>query len=447
MSQFRVFVVEDDVWYAEFLKHVLELNPDTIVERYENARDCLKNLDHAPDLITMDHQLPDMKAADLFREVRQKLPDVAFIIISAQENINIAVELLKEGAFDYILKGEDTKNRLWNSVRLYREHLHLKTENLRLSDLVEKKYNFNKAIIGNSPGMLKVFSMMEKAAASTIGVSITGETGTGKELVASSIHYNSPRKNKAFVTVNIGAIPRELVESELFGYEKGAFTGAVGRKIGLFEEANGGTIFLDEIAEMDLAMQTKFLRVLQEREIKRVGGNQIIKLDVRVITATHKNLSDEVNAGNFRPDLFYRLMGLPIHLIPLRERGNDIMELARAFAKNFCKENRRVVPKFSLSAVKKLVTYEYPGNVRELKAVIELAIILCDSNEILDEHILFNPVGEKSTIQDKELTLHEYNLELVKKYLEKYNHNASLAAKKLDISRASIYRYMKEIKW
>jgi len=447
MSQFRVFVVEDDVWYAEFLKHVLELNPDTIVERYENARDCLKNLEHAPDLITMDHELPDMKAADLFREVRQKLPDAAFIIISAQENINIAVELLKEGAFDYILKGEDTKNRLWNSVRLYREHLHLKTENLRLSDLVEKKYNFNKAIIGNSPGMLKVFSMMEKAAASTIGVSITGETGTGKELVASSIHYNSPRKNKAFVTVNIGAIPRELVESELFGYEKGAFTGAVARKIGLFEEANGGTIFLDEIAEMDLAMQTKFLRVLQEREIKRVGGNQTIKLDVRVITATHKNLSEEVNSGNFRPDLFYRLMGLPIHLIPLRERGNDIMELARAFVKNFCKENKRIVPKISLTAVKKLVNYEYPGNVRELKAVVELSIILCDSNEILDEHILFNPVGDKFTLQDKELTLHEYSLELVKKYLEKYNHNASLAAKKLDISRASIYRYMKEIKW
>lgn len=447
MSQFRVFVVEDDVWYAEFLKHVLELNPDTIVERYENGRDCLKNLDRKPDMITMDHELPDMKAADLFREVRQKSPDVAFIIVSAQENINIAVELLKEGAFDYIVKGEDTKNRLWNSVRLYREHLHLKTENLRLSDLVEKKFTFNKVIIGNSPGMLKVFGMMEKAAASTIGVSITGETGTGKELVASSIHYNSNRRNKAFVAVNIGAIPRDLVESELFGYEKGAFTGAIARKIGLFEEANGGTIFLDEIAEMDLAMQTKFLRVLQEREIKRVGGNQTIKLDVRVITATHKNLSEEVNAGNFRPDLFYRLMGLPIHLIPLRERGNDIMELARAFAANFCKENRRPVPKFSVPTVKKLVNYEYPGNVRELKAIIELAIILGDSNQIDEEHILFNPIGERSNYQDQELSLHDHSLQLVKRYLEKYNHNASLAARKLGISRASIYRYMKEIKW
>lgn len=447
MSQFRVFVVEEDIWYSEFLKHMLEMNPDIVVERFENGKDCLRQIEHKPDLITLDHRLPDMNAIELFREVRAKLPEVAFIIISAQENINIAVELLKEGAFDYIVKGEDTKNRLWNSVRLYREHQSLRAENVRLTDLIEKKYNFSKVIIGNSQGMQKVFAMMEKAAASTIGVSITGETGTGKELVASSIHYNSPRKNKAFVTVNIGAIPRELVESELFGYEKGAFTGAVGRKIGLFEEANGGTIFLDEIAEMDLSMQTKFLRVLQEREIKRVGGNQVIKLDVRVITATHKNLSEEVNAGNFRADLFYRLMGLPIHLIPLRERGNDIMELTRAFAANFCRENRRLLPKISVPAVKKLVKYSYPGNVRELKAVIELAIILCDGEEILEDHILFNPVGDLQVRQEKEMTLHEHSLDLVKSYLLKYNHNASLVARKLGISRASIYRYMKEIQF
>lgn len=287
---------------------------------------------------------------------------------------------------------------------------------------------------------------MEKAVKTNINVTITGETGTGKELVAKAIHYNSARSKKNFVAVNMSAIPRELIESELFGHEKGAFTGAVGRKIGKFEEANGGTIFLDEIAELDLSVQSKLLRVLQERELVRVGGNERVKLDVRLIVATNKNLAAEVQKGNFREDLFYRIVGLPIELPPLRERGNDIIKLAEHFVNEFAKENQLGRITFSKEALEKLMHYHYPGNVRELKTVVELSAVMCENNVIKAEDIQFTPSVNTAGVNfiNENKTLREHISDIVKYYLKSHNNNVIATAKALDIGKSTIYKMLQE---
>jgi len=231
-------------------------------------------------------------------------------------------------------------------------------------------FSFEKNIIGTSKPMQKIAQLLEKAVSTNITVSVSGETGTGKEVIAKSIHFNSPRNKEAFVAVNMSAIPKELLESELFGYEKGAFTGANTRKKGQFELAHKGTLFLDEIGEMDINMQAKVLRVLQEREVTRVGGEKPIKIDIRIIVATHRDLTEEVSNGNFREDLYYRLLGLPIHLPPLRDRGNDILLLAKYFLDAFTKQNGMEVVELSKKAKARLLAYSFPGNVRELKAII-----------------------------------------------------------------------------
>ena len=445
MEHFRIFIVEDDPIYAEMLKYHLSLDPDYQIEVFVTGKDCLNNLYLKPSLITIDYSLPDMSGKELLEKIYKSAPDIQTIIVSGQKEVATAVELLKEGASDYIIKNEDTFNRLWNSVRLLRKNIKLLEENDKLREEVGRKYDFSNIIIGTSTSIRNTFSLMEKAANSNITVSITGETGTGKELAAKAIHYQSERKKNPFIALNMGAIPRDLMESELFGYEKGAFTGAVSRKQGIFEDAQKGTIFLDEIAELDLNVQAKFLRVLQEREIKRIGGNQLIRIDVRIITATHKNLPEEVKKGNFRSDLFYRIMGLPIHLAPLRERENDIMILARHFADDFCKENNRKKVGFSEDAVKKLLNYSYPGNVRELKASLELAIILSDDLTIDSKHIIFVPVQENEHFISEEQTLEEHTIRIIKNCLLKNNNNPSVAAKKLGISRATVYRYIKDM--
>jgi len=292
-----------------------------------------------------------------------------------QAEVVVAVNLLKMGVNDYLVKDEATKDLLWNSIIRIRETQSLKKEVEQLREELGQKFSFQKTMIGQSESLKKGFNLIGKAVKTSINILINGETGTGKEVVAKAIHYNSDRKKKSFVAVNMAAIPKELIESELFGHEKGAFTGAVARKPGKFEEANGGTIFLDEIAEMDLSLQSKLLRVLQEREVVRVGGNEKIKLDIRLVTATHKNLALEVQRGNFREDLYFRIMGLPIVLPPLRERDNDILLLSKHFADEFAKENNLGTIQFSKEARNKLMSHPFPGNVRELKAVIDLAVV------------------------------------------------------------------------
>ncbi len=359
----RIFVVEDDKWYNDFLCYNLKLNEDNQVKGFLNAKDFMKDLHENPDVVTLDYSLPDMDGSQVLKKIKDFNPNIHVLAISGQEDITTAIGMLKLGAYDYIVKNEETRERLLNILNNIRNNIELREELNLLKEEVGRKYDFSKAIVGNSSAIKRIFSMLEKACKSKITVSITGETGTGKELIAKAIHYNSDKSNKPFIPVNVSAIPKDLIESELFGHEKGAFTGANGRRIGKFEEANGGTLFLDEIGEMDLNMQAKILRVLQEREIVRVGGNTPVAIDVRILTATHRNLSDEVKRGNFREDLYYRVMGLPIQLPPLRERENDILLIAQHFVKEYCKDNKSPLISIDSSAKNKLLKYHWPGNV------------------------------------------------------------------------------------
>jgi len=442
MSAYNIFIVEDDPWYGEILAYHLDLNPDYKVTRFESGKDCLAKMHLKPDLVTIDFSLPDITGDDLFRRIREVSPQVPVIVISSQEEVAVAVNLLKMGVNDYLVKDEATKDLLWNAIIRIRETQSLKKEVEQLREELGQKFSFQKTMIGQSESLKKVFNLIGKAVKTNINILINGETGTGKEVVAKAIHYNSDRKKNGFVAVNMAAIPKELIESELFGHEKGAFTGAVARKAGKFEEANGGTIFLDEIAEMDLSLQSKLLRVLQEREVVRVGGNEKIKLDIRLVTATHKNLAQEVQRGNFREDLYFRIMGLPIVLPPLRERDNDILLLAKHFADEFAKENNLGTIQFSKEARDKLMRHPFPGNVRELKAVIDLAVVMCEHNEIKEEDITFSQGKRDDLFIIENKTLRQYTCEIIKQYLRKHNNDVVAAANALDIGKSTIYKMM-----
>ncbi len=442
---FTIYVVEDNEWFNKLLVHILSLNPDYHIKTFLNAKEFLKCLDDAPHVVTLDYMLPEMDGKEVLSKIKAHNPDIEVIIVSEQKNIDTAVDLLKHGAYDYIVKEKDIRERLLSALKNIQKNAHLKNRIQHLEKEVQKKYDFQKSIIGNSPALLKTLELVKKAVATNITVTISGETGTGKEIIAKAIHYNSPRKNKLFVPVNIAAIPADLIESELFGHEKGAFTGAAARRIGKFEEANGGTLFLDEIGEMDLSVQAKLLRALQEKEITRIGNNTPIKVDCRIIVATHRNLNTEIKDGKFREDLYYRLFGLPIELAPLRERGKDIILLAGYFLDLFCAENKLKEKPVSLEAQKKLLAYDFPGNVRELKSMIELAMVMSTGNEIGAEDIVCGSPHVIGDADGEEHTLREYELKILKKYLKKYDNDIKIVAKKLGIGQSTIYRMLKEL--
>ena len=443
---FKIFVVEDSEWYNRLLVHTLSLNPDYEIKSFFNGKDFLNCLFESPDIVTLDYRLPDFTGLDILKRIREENCDVQVILISEQADIETVVSLLKMGAYDYISKTEDIKDRLLNTVKNIRNGIGLKREITTLRREVQKKYSFRDSILGESQAIKTVYDRIEKALSTNITVIISGETGTGKELVAKAIHYNSKRKDKSFVTVNVSAIPSDLIESELFGHEKGSFTGAAYRRIGRFEEADGGTLFLDEIGEMELSLQAKLLRVLQEKEIVRIGSNKSVRTDCRIVVATNKNLKEEVKKGNFREDLYYRLLGLPIELPPLRERENDILILARYFIGKFCEENNILSKKLSVQGQKKLMNYPFPGNVRELKSVIELAVTLSVTDEIEPADLVVDRSDPLSDVASDNLTLREYQVKIIKATLKKNNNDIRLAAEKLDIGISTIYRILKEEK-
>jgi two-component system response regulator AtoC len=441
---FKIFVVEDDDWYREFITYTLSLNPEHEVKAFTKGSDLLQAMKELPDMLTLDFRLPDTDGATLLKKIKEFNPDTEVIIISEQDKIATAVELLKAGAYDYLVKSKDMRDRLLNTVQHIEKNRKLQHRINDLEKEVKKKYNFQKNLIGSSEIFKDIFSLIEKATQTNINVMVSGETGTGKEEVAKAIHYNSRFSEGPFVAVNVAAIPRELAESELFGHEKGSFTGAAGTRIGKFEESGRGTIFLDEIGDLDLSLQTKMLRILQEKEVVRVGGNKSIKIHSRLIVASHKNLMEEVRKKNFREDLYYRLFGLQIKLPPLRERGNDILLLARYFIENFCRENKMEIKKLASEAQHKLLAYRFPGNIRELKSLVELASVMSADSEINSKDIL---LGEQNLISDllsTELTLEEYNKKIIFHFLQQYKNNVLLVAKKLDIGKSTIYRMLKE---
>ncbi|RYD81547.1 MAG: sigma-54-dependent Fis family transcriptional regulator [Sphingobacteriales bacterium] len=387
----KVFIVEDDPLFGRALQQGLQKDNNLEITVFNSGTQFLQNLTLNPDIVVADYNLPDMSGIEVLKKVSEYNPEIKRIIISGQEDVNVVVKAYKNGAQDYIIKNTSAIVELSNSIGNFSSNVNLRKEVDDLRSLIIDRSKYQQ-VIGESKAVLSVLRLLQKIEKTNMMVLITGESGTGKEVISKVIHFNSLRKRENFVPVNMAAIPQELIESELFGHEKGAFTGADGKRIGKFEEANRGTIFLDEIGEMDVQLQTKLLRVLQESTITRVGSNKEIALDVRVLAATNKNLAELVKQGKFREDLFYRLQGFLIHLPPLRERGNDVILLAKHFLKECSAKFQVGAKSYSHDAIQELLNYSWPGNIRELKSVVERAAIISESSEIQSEDLIFSAV-------------------------------------------------------
>ncbi|ABQ26852.1 sigma-54-dependent transcriptional regulator [Geotalea uraniireducens] len=381
--QTKILVVDDEQSMREFLAILLE-REGYYVAQAENAEVALKLLESDTyDLVVSDVSMPGLNGMALLARIKTTTPETAVLMITAYTTAEQAVEAMKLGAYDYIAKPfkvEEVKVLVKNAL----EKSSLQKENRRLKHEVQERYSFS-GLVGKSKKMREVYDLIEKVANSMANVLVLGESGTGKELAAKAIHYNSPRHDKPFVAVNCGAIPETLMEAELFGHKKGSFTGAIADRAGLFEQAEGGTLFLDEIGEVPLQLQAKLLRVLQEREFRRVGGTSAIKADVRIIAASNRDLEEQVKEGTFREDLFYRLNVVPVLMPPLRERPEDIPPLVEFFYKKFAQfsgTGEIITP----CAMKALMSYPFPGNVRELENLIERCVVL--GNRVVSEDCL-----------------------------------------------------------
>ncbi len=393
MLKEKILAVDDEQSMREFLEIMLK-KEDYRVSLASNGEEVLRLIEKDIfDLVLLDIRMPKMDGIAVLKKIKALSPETIVIMITAYASADTAIKAMKEGAYDYITKPfkiEEIKLIIKNAL----EKKNLQKENILLKQVVRDRYHFDN-ILGQSQKMLALYDLLEKVSPTKTNILITGESGTGKELAAKAIHYNSPRKDCPFVTLNCGAIPESLIESELFGHMKGAFTDAIATKKGLFEVADEGTLFLDEISELPLLMQVKLLRVLQDREFKRVGGTEDIRVDVRIIAATNKDLEEAVREKRFREDLFYRLNVIQIKLPPLRERKEDIPLLAMHFLKKFSGELNKAISNFSVEALQLLLNYAYPGNVRELQNIVERAVALEITQELtaqnlrsyLDEHL------------------------------------------------------------
>ncbi len=376
MAVERIYIVDDEKTIAKLLELWVGERWGYSAETFSDGKSFLDRFSEPPDLVLLDLMLPDINGVDLLKEIKQRAPEIPVIVLSAQARIEVAIETLKLGASDYFSKPVDFPKlevAIKNALRL----ASLTREVERLRENVETRVHFDN-IIAQSGEMHEVFKLVNRVKNSDICVLILGESGTGKELIARAIHYNSDRAKGPFVVVNCASIPRDLLESELFGHEKGAFTGAIQRRIGKFEQAIGGTVFLDEIGEMDLSLQAKILRVIQEKTFNRVGGNETITTNARLISATNRELREEVKQRNFREDLYFRLSTFPIMLPPLRNRKSDILLLAEHFLNQFGKEQGKPKLRFSRKALDLLYRYPWPGNIRELENAIQRGVVLTD---------------------------------------------------------------------
>jgi len=438
----RILIVDDEIGTRESLKMILKNDYEVFLAK--NAEEAFLQIkEHSPDLILLDIILPDLDGLRVLEKIKQGEPDAIVIMITATRTVRTAVEAMKLGAQDYVTKPFDIDELRLIVTRALSTKA-LKEENQRLWEEIDKSFGFEN-IIGKSKGMKEIFKVVRQIADSRSTVLIMGESGTGKELIARAIHYHSNRKNYPFVTINCAAIPETLIESELFGHERGAFTNAIEKKLGRFEVANQGTLFLDEIGELSLTTQAKILRFLEEKEFNRVGGSKTIKVDVRLITATNKDLSQLLRSGGFREDLYYRINVVPIVIPPLRDRKEDIPLLLDHFLKKFNNENNKNVKGISKEAFELMMNYEWPGNVRELENLVERLIALT-SNEYLQADEVPFALLDTSRINDfKESILNrkvsfleaqeEFEREIILDALRRTNYVQSHAAEMLGISR------------
>ena len=385
----RIFIVEDDTMFGELMKMKLEENHLFDVSLFKSGEEMFREFDQKPDIVILDYFLPYKNGVQIIKELKDLSDGISVILLSGQKDISVVVEAYNLGARNYIIKNENALVELYNCVKNLCDTINLKKEidSLKSEIIDRNKYS---SIIGESGAIKRVFGLMRKIENSDVLTLITGESGTGKEVTAKTLHYNSSRQRKPFIAINIAAIPDDLIESELFGYEKGAFTGASGRRIGKFEQANDGTIFLDEIGEINMNVQKKLLRVLQEKKVTRLGSNKDIDLNVRVIAATNQRLGQLVKEHKFREDLYYRLQGFLIHLPPLRDRGNDVIVLAKYFLDEFCKANKIADKSFHPGTLTELVKYPWPGNIRELKSVVERACLISENEKITREDLIYS---------------------------------------------------------
>jgi len=443
-------MVVDDEKHIRLLVHdILTQSREYGFVEASSGEACLRKLkENGADLVLLDYQMGGMDGKTTLREIKQRFPDLPVIIMTAHGTIERAVDTMKLGSYDFLTK-PFTAERLRVTVKNALTASAMRAEVRSLRAEVQNRFRIEN-IIGQSGGMEDVFRAVEKVIDSDVTVLIQGESGTGKELIARAIHNQSQtRKDKPFVAVNCTALPESLLESELFGHEKGAYTGAVARRIGKFELANEGTVFLDEIGDMSQPIQAKILRVLQEREFERLGGNQRVKVNIRLISATNKNLWELVQKGLFREDLFYRISVFPIKLPPLRERRDDIPILSAHFIKRYGAREKKTIENIHPDAVKILMRYHWPGNIRELENTLERAVVIAGSPEIqvndLPPHIV--AIGEeRPALSDETLPqwIERLEIEILKKTLLEFEGNISKVAKKLGIGRATIYRKAKK---
>jgi DNA-binding NtrC family response regulator len=442
----KILVVDDEATIREMLKKGLSQMGGFSVEVAQNGSEALKKTEEDVfDLLLTDMKMPEMDGLELLKLIKSMWPDMIVIMMTAYGSIETAVEAMKNGANDYITKPIDFNELLLHISKAQKENLLLK-ENRLLRMEVKKRFEF-KNIIGKSKQMQEVFSLIEKVSPTNSTVIIYGGSGTGKELVAKALHYNSSRASQPFIPFNCSAIPETLVESELFGHTKGAFTGAIQAKRGLFEEANGGTIFLDEISTILPSVQVKLLRFLQDKELMKVGGTEKVKLDVRVIAATNEDLEANIKKGTFREDLFYRLYVFPISLPDLKDRREDIPLLAYHFLDLYTKENQKPIKEISKEAMKLLLEYHWPGNVRELENAIERAVVMADQDYLTPKDF---PKNLKETSLDlikkgatDRKSLEEIKAEYIREILKATGGKKRIAAEILKVNPRTIYRFTK----
>ena len=442
-----ILIVEDEKNQREILQEFLE-SKGYETEGAESGEEALKKFEtRIFDAILLDIKLPDTSGIDLLKKIRKINPQIPVIMTTAYSDVDLVIEAMKSGAFHYLVKPINLEELLIVISRAIK-HLNLVKEIELLKEEKELFYPDVEGIVAESYEMKKVLATALKVAKSRASVLITGETGTGKELIARFIHRYSPRKDKPFIPVNVAAIPETLIESELFGHVKGAFTDAVKDRKGYFQMADGGTIFLDEIGELPLNLQPKLLRALQEGEFFPVGSSKPVKVDVRVIAATNKNLEEEVRKGNFREDLYYRLNVIHIHIKPLRERREDIPYLLDHFLKKFSQKEGKKIRGFTREAYEALIRYDYPGNVRELENIVERAVVMAQGDLITTDDLPVHLLSSEFQVEsNKNLSLPE-RLELIEKSLilealKKNNWVKTRAAKELGISER-VLRYRME---
>jgi DNA-binding NtrC family response regulator len=447
MESMKILVVDDEAPIREMIKKGLSQMGGLNAEVAQNGLEAIEKIEKDVfDLVLTDLKMPGMDGLELLKVIKGTRPEVMVILMTAYGSIETAVEAMRIGANDYITKPIDLNELLIHISRTQKENLLLR-ENQLLRMEVRKKFEFNN-IIGKSKKMQEIFSLIEKVAPGNSTVIIYGGSGTGKELVAKAIHYNCPRAAQPFIPFNCGAIPETLVESELFGHTKGAFTGAVQAKKGLFEEANGGTLFLDEISTILPSVQVKLLRVLQEKELMKVGSTERIKIDVRMIAATNENLEENMKKGKFREDLFYRLHVFPIFLPDLKDRKEDIPLLAYHFLDRYSKEARKEIKRISKKAMKLLLEYHWPGNVRELENAIERAVIMTDQDNLTPDDLpkdLMEGFSEmiRKGVKDRK-SLDDIKFEYMKEIIKEVGGNKRIASEILKVNPRTLYRFEKK---